>query len=398
MIRFLVKRTLRALIALYLFITFVFFFTQLVIPGDFTTQFAMGMNRAAREALQKELGLDLPIWQQYLNWLHRLLAGSLGTSFYGYSVTASMKAVLPPTLLIFLTGTVIAFFIGQWLGKWTAWRGPGPVSGASTFSAIALYTSFPPWLAFLMVYFFVRRFELFPSALFLYQNPLAQFRQRLSESSDLLPNTLITYMLLTMVAALLVLVIGDRVLQRLWRRRLPLPVSVILLPALAVGSWFAFGFGAPALQIMHLAGLPILTFVLLSLGETMLIMQTTMKDTLGEEYIRVARAKGLPEHMVRDKHAARNAVIPVFSRLVVSLPYLLTGIVIIERAVNWPGMGEAMLLALYNKDTPVVMGALLIIGAISSLARLVLDVVQLYIDPRMRDRAIRMGDLGPVKF
>ncbi|MFQ5594839.1 MAG: ABC transporter permease subunit, partial [Anaerolineae bacterium] len=122
------------------------------------------------------------------------------------------------------------------------------------------------------------------------------------------------------------------------------------------------------------------------------------KDTLGEEYIRTARAKGLPERVVRDKHAARNAVIPVFSRLVVSLPYLLTGIVIIERAVNWPGMGETMLLALYNKDTPVVMGALLIIGAISAAARLVLDVVQLYIDPRMRDRAIQVGDLGAVRF
>ena len=398
MIRFLVKRTLRALIALYLFITFVFFFMQRLIPGDFTTQFAMSMNRSAREALQKELGLDLPLWQQYLNWLHRLATGSLGTSFYGNSVTESMKAVLPPTLLIFLTGTIIAFAIGQWLGKVTAWRGPGPVSDAATFSAIALYTTFPPWLAFLVVYFFVRRLELFPPILFLYKNPMAQLRQRLSADYNVLPNTVITQMLLTFAAALLLLVIADRMLRRFWRRRLPLVASAALLPAITVGSWYTFGFGAPAMQIMHLAGLPMLVYVLLSLGETTLIMQTTMKDTLGEEYVRAARAKGLPEHVVRDKHAARNAVIPVFSRLVVSLPYLLTGIVIIERAVNWPGMGEAMLLALYNQDTPVVMGALLIIGVVSAVARLLLDVVQLYIDPRMRDRAIQMDDRGAVRF
>jgi peptide/nickel transport system permease protein len=391
--RFLIKRALRAALSLYLFVTFVFFFAQVVLPTDFTTQFAMFMTRSEREALQHELGLDLPLWQRYVDWLGKLVTGDLGVSYYGYSVTDQLRDVLPPTLLIFCVGTLIAFVLGQWLGKYAAWRGKGPLSGATTFTAIALYTSFPPWLAFLMIYFFVQRFHLFPQLLLLYDNPFGELRRRQAAHFGLQPQTAIMYVLLTLIVSLLVWELLSRALERRWRRQLSMHVLAILAVATAAASWYAFGFGEQAVEILHLAALPIVTYVLLSTGETMLIMQTTMKDTLREEYVTAARARGLPDHVVRDKHAARNAVIPVFSRLVVSLPYLLTGIVIIERAVNWPGMGETMLLALYNQDMPIVMGGLLLIGVVSMLARLVLEAAQLYIDPRLRDRTLRPADL-----
>lgn len=392
MIHFIIKRALRALISLYVFLTFVFFFSQALIPGDFTNQFLI--TQSTRERLQEELGLNRPLLERYVDWLQRLLTGSLGTSLYGYSVVDSLKDLLPPTLLIFFTGTVIAFVLGQWLGKVTAWRGRGLISGASTFGAIALYTSFPPWLAFLVIYFFVRRLELFPQLFLLYESPFAELMRRQGERFSLDSQTAITYMLLTGVVSLLLLLIVRRVYWRLRRRRLSMLSYVVLVPALTIASWYAFGFGEQAVQILHLASLPMLTYVLLSTGETMLIMQTTMQDTLTEEYVKAARAKGLPDHVVRDKHAARNAIIPIFSRLVVSLPYLLTGIVIIERSVNWPGMGDSLFSALYNQDMPMVMGGLLVIGVLSMAARLILEIAQLFIDPRLRDRAIRAGEIS----
>jgi peptide/nickel transport system permease protein len=116
----------------------------------------------------------------------------------------------------------------------------------------------------------------------------------------------------------------------------------------------------------------------------MTIMRSSMTEVLKEEYVTTARAKGLPASTVREKHAARNALLPVLSRLVITLPYLLTGIVIIEDSLNWPGVGSWMWLSLYWQDIPVVMGILLVVGFISLVARLFLDILAAYLDPRIR--------------
>ncbi len=139
-----------------------------------------------------------------------------------------------------------------------------------------------------------------------------------------------------------------------------------------------------AFDIMKLSWLAIVTYTLLSFGETMLIMQSSMTDVLKEQYIETARAKGLPASIVREKHAARNALLPVLSRFVISLPYLLTAVVIIESSVGWPGMGTTMWNALYWQNMPVVMAILVLIGILSLVARLILDIVIAYADPRVR--------------
>ncbi len=380
MIRYLSKRALSSLIALFLFLTFMFFVAEIMIPHDFTVQFGMTYTREQREQMQQEFGLDLPLWQRYLNWVRRLISGSLGTSFYGSPVVEVLKAFLPPTLLIFVAGTGIAFVFGQWLGKLTAWRGSGWLSNSATFSAIALYTTFPPWLAFLMTYFFARRLGWFRRL----DNPYRQLNREIWKGFALTPQAVMWRMMLALVAVVLLLAVVNRVLRRTLQRRIPTLLYLPLLVAGLIASWFALGFVRQALDILSLAGLPILTYVLLSFGETMLIMQTSMADTLGENYVITARAKGLPNCVVRDKHAARNALLPVLSRLVVSLPYLLTGLVIVEDVLRWPGISGALFYSLYQQDIPVVMGALLMVGVLSAVARLILDVLYVYLDPRLR--------------
>jgi peptide/nickel transport system permease protein len=147
------------------------------------------------------------------------------------------------------------------------------------------------------------------------------------------------------------------------------------------------------MDVVTVVAVPVITYVLLSFGETMLIMRTSMMDTLKEEYITTAEAKGLPNAVVRDKHAARNALLPVLSRLVVSFPYLLTGLVIIEDTLGWPGMSGMLFNALYNQDVPVVMGGLILVGLLSAGARLILDVLYAYLDPRIRFQAHSTGRL-----
>ena len=92
----------------------------------------------------------------------------------------------------------------------------------------------------------------------------------------------------------------------------------------------------------------------------------------------------MPESTIRERHAARTALLPVLSRLFISLPFLLAGIVIIEDSVNWPGMGGMMFNSMYWQDIPTVMGVLLMIGVLALAVRLLLDVIAAYLDPRIR--------------
>ncbi len=386
MAHYLLRRAFSSLVALFIFLTFMFFVVQAMIPGDFTTQFSQMLTPEEREELQAELGIDQPLFTQYLRWMGRLLRGDLGHSFYGVPVVRQLKNFLPFTLLVFLTGTLIAFFVGLWLGKVVAWQGPGLLTGTTVTAAISLYTAFPPWLAFLVTYFFARRLNMArdPFSYGKRTDATSRWAMGIWYDAPLSPPQVALRIVLTFTALAAVLLLINYLMQRLWRRRLPLLVALPFFSGGVLASWYALGFAPLALDVMIVAAIPLLTYVLLSFGETMLIMRTSMLDTLKEEYVLTAQAKGLSDRMVRNKHAARNALLPVLSRFVVSFPYMLTGLVIVEDTLGWPGISKSLFDALYQQDMPVVMGGLLLVGILSAIARLVLDVLAAYLDPRIR--------------
>jgi peptide/nickel transport system permease protein len=382
MIRFLIRRTLWAALIIFLFVTMMFFLLQIIIPHDFTVQFALGLSRSQREAMQEELGLNLPLWQQYFNWLSNFFNGTFGESFYGYPVVEILKATIPTSLLIFLTGTALAFIIGLSLGRFIGWRGSGPVTSLTTFSGIALYTTFPPWLAWLITYFIGRRMRFFRSVFG--SNSFEHLDFKIWGDFPLSPSMVAWRMVVSLIVATLILIAFNALLHRLTRFRLPTWIIIPMIAVGVVGSWYTFEFELQALDIFSRAAIPTLTYSALSFGETMLIMRTSMAETLEEEYITVARAKGLPERIVRNKHAVRNALLPVVSRLVITLPYLMTGVVIIEDVFGWPGVGSVLFDSLYQQDMPIAMAILLFVGGFSLISRLLLDILLAYFDPRIR--------------
>ena len=111
--------------------------------------------------------------------------------------------------------------------------------------------------------------------------------------------------------------------------------------------------------------LPVLTLTLVNFSGTMLLTRTTMLETLREDYIMAARAKGLAENVVRDKHAARNAMLPVFANFIIGLPFIVAGGIITETVFSWPGMGLTLLQAATTNDIPLIMGTWLFIGLLS---------------------------------
>jgi peptide/nickel transport system permease protein len=378
MIRFIIRRLLSGLLVLFLFVTAVFFIVQIILPGDFVSHLILGLTLSEAQEMREALGLNLPMWERYLAWLMSLLQGDFGTSYsnfgVGTSVISILKSVIPATILVFGLGTLIAFVIGQWLGKVTAWQGPGFVSGSVTFSAIALYTSFPPWLAFLMVYFVVNRFGLLPRF----------FNNSLWRSAPVGMDEVMLAMTYTLIFAFINVFIIRAIFKLLINRTFPNVVFAALLIAIWVGTWQWMGIFPYAYNISQVAALPLLAFVLLSFGEILLIMRASVLDTMHEPFIITARAKGLPDSVVRDRHVTRNAILPVISALLIRLPILLTGAVMIEQSLNWEGIGTTLFFAVGRQDIFLAMGLILVIGTISLVTRIILDITHAALDPRIR--------------
>jgi peptide/nickel transport system permease protein len=130
--------------------------------------------------------------------------------------------------------------------------------------------------------------------------------------------------------------------------------------------------------------LPVLS---LSLGLAAVVLRMTrssMLEVLGEDYVKVARAKGVSERVLIARHALRNALIPVVTVLGLQLGYLLGGVVIIEQVFGLPGLGWTLLNGVYQRDYPVVQATVLLFAGIFVLTNLMVDLLYTYIDPRIR--------------
>jgi peptide/nickel transport system permease protein len=386
MTRYLVRQFVISLIKLFVFLTFMFFFIQIMMPGDFVDQFAMGCDAACREEIRLQLGLDLPLWNRYFHWLGQVVSLDFGGSMGGEPILDIFKRAIPPTLLVFVIGTVLSFMIGLWLGKITTWRERGIGSRLITMGGLVLFTSFPPWLTYLVTYLFTKggTFEVVGGRGGLRARTFHGLDRLLWQAVELSPSEVIIKMMICVVISSLFLLLLKVIYERLTKSKAPTLVLVFLAGLWAVSGWLLLGISDLAFDIMAIAYIPMITYILLAFGEFMLIMQASMRDVKNSEYIQTARAKGLPVSIVRDRHAGRNALLPVLSRLVISLPYLITGVVIIESSVGWPGLGTNLWNALYWQNMPVVMNTLLIVGIISLGARLIIDVIAAYLDPRIR--------------
>ncbi|MCG9894083.1 MAG: ABC transporter permease [Fimbriimonadaceae bacterium] len=115
------------------------------------------------------------------------------------------------------------------------------------------------------------------------------------------------------------------------------------------------------------------------------LTRASMVDTLGQEFIKLARAKGVPPGRLVIRHALRNAILPVVTATGTSFGFLLTGSFIIETIFTMPGMGFKAINAIQNADTPVILGCVLVTGGLFILANLLVDLVQPLLDPRIRE-------------
>ena len=138
------------------------------------------------------------------------------------------------------------------------------------------------------------------------------------------------------------------------------------------------------LEIVHHTFLPLIILILLSLAGTILLMRTSMLETIGENYILTAIAKGIPERKVLFKHAARNATLPVATAFVISLAFALGGAVVLEQVFSFPGVGLLYISSLLALDFPTAMATLYILALMVLIGNLIADIIYGFLDPRIR--------------
>ncbi len=319
--RFILNRLGQIVITLFIITTFLFLLFRMM-PGDPTSMILdPKMPPEAKELIRKEFGLDKPLMVQYLYYLKNTLTGNFGKSFYyPETVLEIVKRKLPPTILLFTTAVILSYLIGLPLGKTIAWRRGSRLEMGATVFGLFFYTVFIPWFGLIAIWVFSYRLGWFP--------------------------------------------IGGMLTPEVWA------ADVGLFPKI----W----------DVLYHLILPLSVLTLLFFAGSMLLMRNSMLETLREDYILTARAKGLPERVIKNRHAARNAMLPVVTALTLSLAFSLNGGVLTETIFSWPGLGKALVEAVLNHDYPLAQAAFLLLAILVLFANLLADILYAYLDPRIK--------------
>ena len=165
-------------------------------------------------------------------------------------------------------------------------------------------------------------------------------------------------------------------------------IGAIMVVAFSVLTYKATGgnFFLPAAGFAlddHLV-MPVITLALLPIAYTARLTRASTLDTIRQDFVRTAWAKGLPERLVVVRHVLKNSLIPVVTTLGPTFAFLVTGSVIVETVFSIPGIGRAFVVAIESRDYPMILGTTILFSVIIAVANLVVDVAYVFIDPRVR--------------
>jgi peptide/nickel transport system permease protein len=325
MARYVLRRLLGA-IPLLLGIATLIFFVLHIAPGD-PTAFLFGPNIPPEviEQTRRNFGLDQPVPVQYVRWLGAMMTGDFGFSLaQGRAVSSIIGDALPNTLVLTLTTLVLVFLFGVLTGVYQAVRQYSTGDNILSVAALFFYSMPSFWLAMMLVLIFALKAH-----------------------------------------------------QWGW---------LLAFPATGITSvdhdFLSFG-GKIADRLKYLA-LPVITLTLALVAGISRYARGQMLEVIRQDYVRTARAKGLPERTVILKHALRNSLIPVITLLGLYLPFLFSGAVYVEYIFAWPGMGRVIVDAILQRDYPVIMATSFIFAALTVIGNLVADVLYAWADPRIR--------------
>jgi peptide/nickel transport system permease protein len=296
-----------------------------IVLGQHATQETIDIWRQAN-------GLNDPIYLQYWHFLTGALTGNLGTSYYTKApVINEIMSRFPATIELALVAIVIASVLGILIGVISAVKKNSIFDNAGMLVALVGVSMPIFWLGILLIILFSGTLHLLPS--------------------------------------------GGRIDPLLQ------PVDVTgfyLIDSLIEGNMDGF---ANALQHLVLPGVALAMYSMAIIAR---MTRSSMLETLQQDYIRTARAKGISEGKVIRKHAFRNGLIPIVTVIGLQLGSLLGGAVLTETVFSWPGIGAYTVQCILKSDFPVVQGVVLLIATVFVLMNLIVDIVYAFLDPRIK--------------
>jgi dipeptide transport system permease protein len=334
MFRFLLRRlalTIPTFVAL-MFITFV---AIRLVPGD-PVEVRVGERGISPERLamfRHELGLDQPVWKQFVDYMGQLLHGDFGTSLAtNQKVLTEFAALFPATIELSLCAMLFAALIGLPAGTIAAARRGSLYDQALMGVSVTGYSMPIFWWGLLLIMFVGERWGLTP----------------VSGRIDL-----IKYYFE--------------------------PVTGFM----TVDAWLSGQPGALKDAVHHLV-LPAIVLGTVPLAVVARMTRSAMLEVLSEDYVRTARAKGLPAWRVIGLHALRNALIPVVTIIGLQVGALMAGAVLTETIFSWPGVGKWLIESIGRRDYPALQGGVMLISSIVIGVNLLVDLTYGVINPRIR--------------
>jgi peptide/nickel transport system permease protein len=311
-------------IFLFFVITFVTFVIFFMAPND-PARAMCGGDQASRQCLAtatEKLGLDKPVLVQYFKYLDRLVVHhDLGTSYAtGQSINQKIKMAAPVTASLVFGGAVLWMIIGLSVGIYSALRPRSLIDRAAMVFVLIGVSAHPVWIGLIFSYFFGVRWHITPIA------DYANFFGAEPGSGD---------------------------------------------P------------GGPAQWAYHMI-LPWMTFAILFAALYVRMIRANVMETLNEDYVRTARAKGAPEQRILFAHVLRNALLPVVTMLGMDIGVALGGAIFTETVYQLPGLGRTIVVALGNDDLAIVEGVVVFATFAILFFNLIVDLMYAWIDPRIR--------------
>ncbi len=333
--RYILARLALTIPMLLILLTVVFLILR-VLPGDPCLAMLSGRNVGPEQIAncRKALGIDRPVYQQYLAYLRGILRGDFGESIRsGLPVTTELLERFPATIELAFTGMFIAVVLGMVTGIFAATRSDQPADHAVRLFNIASFAMPIFWIGLMFISIFAVRLRWLPVG------------GRLDPVAGAVFEPITRFYVL------------DTLLQR------DIPTFVDAL--------------------RHLV-LPATTLGLVVSGFIGRMSRTSMLEVLGKEYVTAARSKGLTERVVVGKHALRNALIPIVTVIGLQFALLMGGAILTETVYSWPGVARFLLESIDNRDFPAIQGTVVFIALFISAVNLAVDVLYARLDPRVR--------------
>jgi peptide/nickel transport system permease protein len=318
--RLILSRFAQMLFVLWVVATLLFFMFRLM-PGDPSAAYIDSTFTEEQIAqLRRTFGLDRPLHEQYAIYLQNLLIGEFGESFHQRRpVLEILGGVLANTVILTLSALLVAYAFGTLTGAWLAFKRGTWMEAVAIPGVLTLRAAPEFWLGMVLLAVFAFKLGWFPSGGA--NSPGAMFPSEWSRIAS-----------------------GDF----LWH---------LVLPA--------------ATLALYLQGLPLL------------LMRSNMLDVMSEDFITMARMKGLSNWSIIVRHGARNALLPVATAFALGFGASIGGNVVVETVFSWPGLGKLLVNAVAASDYPVAQGAFLLITVVLVTMNFIADLLYSLLDPRV---------------